>query len=102
MRELVPKLWEEGIEGRKIDYMVHIGMATGRTFYSAERRGHRDGYGMKDVDGELLGDEETREVEGENWVWAGTSEELITDVPLDDVWRRWRTALPVCPSFSVL
>lgn len=32
-------------------------MAGPRLFYSIERRGHRDGYKMPDVDGDLLGDE---------------------------------------------
>ena len=92
MRELVPKLWE----GRKIDYAIHIGMASGRKFYSVERRGHRDGYGMRDVDNEFLGDDERRKEEGENWIWDGLPEELLTVADIDDVWRRWRIALPVC------
>ena len=92
VRELVPKLWE----GRKIDYAIHIGMASGRKFYSVERRGHRDGYGMRDVDNEFLGDDERRKEEGENWIWDGLPGELLTVADIDDVWRRWRIALPVC------
>lgn len=77
VRELVPKLWakdgelkgygeekegdeERGQENRgmnKIDYMIHIGMATGRKWYSIERKGHRDGYVLKDVDGEICEDQ---------------------------------------------
>ncbi|RDL29920.1 Pyroglutamyl peptidase type [Venustampulla echinocandica] len=90
VRDLVPKLWE----GKKIDYTVHIGMASGRKFYSLERRGHRDGYVMKDVDGELLGDAERREKEGARWVWHGLPDELFTSVAVDDVWTRWRSSLP--------
>jgi len=90
VRPLVPKLWES----QKIDYMIHIGMATGRRYYSVERRGHRDGYTMKDVDGELLGDTERRKEEGENWIWHGLPDELLSDTNVDDIWRRWRTALP--------
>lgn len=37
--------------------MIHIGMATGRKWYSIERKGHRDGYLLKDVDGELCEDQ---------------------------------------------
>jgi pyrrolidone-carboxylate peptidase len=92
VRELVPKLWE----GRKIDYAIHIGMASGRKFYSVERRGHRDGYVMRDVDNEFLRDDERRKEEGENWVWDGLPGELLTVADIDDVWRRWRIALPVC------
>lgn len=76
--------------------MVHVGMATGRKFYSVERRGHRDGYAMRDVDEELLGDAERREREGREWVWNGMPEELRSDVDVDDTWRRWGAALPVC------
>lgn len=94
VRPLVPRLWE----ARKIDYMVHIGMASGRNYYSVERRGHRDGYAMKDVDNELLEDDERRAREGENWIWDGLPEELLSDNNIDDVWRMWSTALPVCPS----
>jgi pyroglutamyl-peptidase len=90
VRSLVPKLWEE----TKIDYMVHIGMATGRKYYSIERRGHRDGYNMKDVDGKLLGDAEWRKRDGESWIWHGMPEEILSDTDVDDIWQRWRAALP--------
>ena len=92
VRELVPKLWK----GRKIDYAIHIGMASGRKFYSVERRGHRDGYSMRDEDSELLEDTERRKREGSNWIWDGLPEELLSAADIDDVWRRWRIALPVC------
>lgn len=91
VRELVPTLWD----GRKVDFALHIGMAAGRQFYSVERRGHRDGYAMKDVDNELLGDGARRAREKENWIWAGMPEELLTSVDIDDVGKRWRAALPV-------
>jgi pyroglutamyl-peptidase len=74
----------------RIDFMVHIGMAGGRDFYSVERRGHRDGYRMQDVDGKLL-----REGTEEEWVKEGFPKELETDVDLDEVWRRWKMNLPV-------
>lgn len=80
--------------------MVHIGMATGRVCYSVERRGHRDGYDMQDVDGRLLKDDERREKEGDGWVWAGMPKEILSDMNVDDIWRRWRTALPVCMTAS--
>lgn len=85
VRELVPKLWKS----QKIDYMIHIGMATSRRFYSVERRGHRDGYQMRDVNGELLED-----VEGGVNEWDGLPVELLSDVNVDDAWSRWRAALP--------
>ncbi|KAG9233660.1 pyroglutamyl peptidase-like protein type I [Amylocarpus encephaloides] len=91
VRELVPKLWDTG--GR-VDYMVHIGMASGRKFYSVERRGHRDGYHGRDVDQKLLNDEERRFRGDDKWIWSGMPEELLSSIAVDDVWRRWRTALP--------
>lgn len=67
VKELVPRLWEyadnrTGVENAEsnstgVDYMIHIGMASGRRYYSIERRGHRQGYKMKDVDGEILEDD---------------------------------------------
>lgn len=44
VRELVPKL-HEAYSGT-VDLVMHIGMASGRNFYCAERYAHRDGYGM--------------------------------------------------------
>jgi pyroglutamyl-peptidase len=85
VRGLVPRLWDTP----RIDYMIHIGMATSRKFYSVERRGHRDGYEMRDVDGELLDDM----VDGKK-EWEGLPKELLTDINVDDAWRRWRAALP--------
>jgi len=109
VRELVPQLWENGGEGgeKKIDYLIHIGMATGRKWYSIERKGHRDGYDMKDVDGEVCEDggrekveEEAKDVE-ENansrtakWLWEGLPAEIETSIDVDDVWKRWRISLP--------
>lgn len=85
VRDIVPRLWEHP----KIDYMIHIGMAASRKFYSVERRGFRDGYEMRDVDGELLNQTEEGKTE-----WEGLPNELLTDVNIEDVWQRWRTALP--------
>lgn len=92
VRDLVPRLWSSH---KKIDYALHIGMASGRKFYSIERRGHRDGYGMRDVDGELLRDFERRMREGHDWIWDGLPEELESCFDVDDVWKRWRGSLPV-------
>lgn len=44
VRELIPKL-HTGYAG-SVDLVLHIGMASGRQFYCAERYGHRDGYSM--------------------------------------------------------
>jgi hypothetical protein len=70
-------------------------MASGRRFYSVERRGHRDGYAMEDVDNELLRDHARRRLEGDKWIWNGLPEELLSAADVDDIWRRWRIAMPV-------
>lgn len=46
VRELIPKL-HEGYAG-SVDLVMHIGMASGRDFYCAERYAHRDGYSRLD------------------------------------------------------
>lgn len=105
VRGLVPQLWETDGTKRRIDAAIHIGMAGPAPVYSIERRGHRDGYVLKDVDGELLKDQERRLREGEDWVWHGLPKELETELDLDDVLARWRGHSPVrlfCPLFSFL
>ncbi|TPX06990.1 uncharacterized protein E0L32_011058 [Thyridium curvatum] len=84
---------------RRIDLCVHVGMAGARMQYSLERRGHRDGYRMKDVDGALLDDERFRHPKEDGgddprWEWFGVPEELETDVDADDVLKRWRAHAP--------
>ncbi|GAW12267.1 hypothetical protein ANO14919_016300 [Xylariales sp. No.14919] len=86
-RELVPKLWDDAEQ--KIDYAVHIGMAGPQLVYSVERRGHRDGYGAKDVDGKLLEDEKRHDELGDGWIWHGVPHELLSDFDIDDIHRRW-------------
>ena len=100
VRSLVPVLWDPSYAGRKIDYVVHIGMAGPRLFYALERQGHRDGYNMKDVDGELLRDDKRREEEGKDWVWYGTPPTIETDLDTDDIMKRWQKYSPVSPHAS--
>ncbi|CAJ2513411.1 Uu.00g015300.m01.CDS01 [Anthostomella pinea] len=86
-REIVPTIWDDA--EHTPDFVVHIGMAGPQLVYQLERRGHRDGYDKRDVDGRLLGDEERRRDQGDDWVWAGVPEELLTDLDVEDVHRRW-------------
>lgn len=97
VRAVVPDLWDlEGKSGRpRIDLAIHIGMALPRPIYQIERRGHRDGYAMKDVDGHFLGDEETHAREGKEWIWHDMPKELETELDLDDVFERWQKHSPV-------
>ena len=52
VRALVPTFWD----GADYDLAVHIGMAGPQAVYSLERRAHRDGYALRDVDGDFLDD----------------------------------------------
>ncbi|PQE29312.1 pyroglutamyl peptidase type protein [Rutstroemia sp. NJR-2017a BBW] len=90
VRSLAPRLLDE----HKPDYVLHIGMASGRAYYSVERRGHRDGYYMRDVDGQLLGDDVRKIREGDDWIWAGCPDELLTNLPFDDMFDQWKETLP--------
>ena len=108
VRELMPRLWDgEGVGGagseggRGIDFCVHVGMAGEKACYAVERRGHRRGYIMRDVDGVVLGDE-SKKKGGDGWVWKGCPEELVTDVDVEDVGKRWKAALPVSLAFHFL
>lgn len=79
----------------KYDFVLHIGMAGPQPVYQIERRGHRDGYRLRDVDGNLLGDEERHRAEGDRWIWHGVPHELLTDLDIEGVYRRWVARSPV-------
>lgn len=81
--------WEKGADGngKRIDYMLHIGMASSRKYYSIERRGHRDGYVVPDEAGKLP---DATDRKG----WDSMPAELLTGLDIDDIWRRWKTRLP--------
>ena len=54
VRALVPALLSSYIDST-VDLVLHIGMASGRAYYSLERLAHRDGYSKNaDVDGKRL------------------------------------------------
>jgi pyrrolidone-carboxylate peptidase len=88
VRELVPSLWET-YKGRKVDIVVHIGMAGPRPFYCIERKGHRDGYEHDDVDGETPNEEEERKPDSD-WIWRGLPKEIETDLVPEDILKRWQ------------
>ncbi|KAI0140835.1 putative pyroglutamyl peptidase type I [Pestalotiopsis sp. NC0098] len=101
VRELVPRLWdgdeeerrrageEDGNNERGYDLALHIGMAGPPVRYSIERRGHRDGYRHRDVDGKYLDDDKRREREGDDWVWHGVPSELLTDLDIEGIYEKW-------------
>ncbi|ROT39752.1 peptidase C15, pyroglutamyl peptidase I-like protein [Sodiomyces alkalinus F11] len=107
VRSLVPTFWDHdrdhgdaivpdapALPRRRIDLCVHIGMAGPSMLYNIERRGHRDGYDMPDVDGESLRDQDRQGELGDDWIWAGVPPELETDLDLPDVLKRWRQHSP--------
>ncbi len=73
----------------KIDLVLHIGMAGPRLHYALERVGRRDGYTMRDVDGQFLGDSAADRADPA-WPWYGVPAALETHIDLDDVLSRWR------------
>lgn len=95
VRELVPRLLEASAPGSEPEYILHIGMASGRPFYSCERRGHRSEYYMKDVDGKVLDDDYNKAIEGDKWIWHNCPEELLTSLPFDKMFAQWKEACPV-------
>ena len=73
----------------RYDFVLHIGMAPPRKFFTMETRAHRDGYKARDEDGE------TMEVDH---FWASKYDApgvLKTGFDTTDVWRRWKSELMV-------
>lgn len=87
VRKLIPTLWDN--VKQKIDFALHIGMSGPALIYSVENRAHRDGYKLKDVDGNLLEDDERHKEERDSWIWHGLPHELVTDLDIDDIYKRW-------------
>jgi len=79
----------EEMKKNKYDFVLHIGMAGPQPMYQLERRAHRDGYRLRDVDGNMLGDDERHAEQGENWIWHGVPHELLTDLDVEAVYKRW-------------
>ncbi|POS70557.1 hypothetical protein DHEL01_v211052 [Diaporthe helianthi] len=91
VRQLVPKLWQPGFEGvHKIDYVLHIGMASTKKQYVLERLGHRDGYKLVDLDERLPNQNSS----SDGYPWHGIPAQLTTDLDVADIKRRWETYLP--------
>jgi len=85
--KVVPQLL--GPNGKPFDILLHIGMAARRNYYTLERRSFRDHYDkLKDVDGRIFSSEEGGKL------WSNCPEQLHSTFKSDDVWRRWRAALP--------
>ncbi|EPQ65970.1 hypothetical protein BGT96224_5235 [Blumeria graminis f. sp. tritici 96224] len=91
VRDIVPRLWDD----EKIDFVIHIGVAEERDYYSIERRAYRDGHIMPDVDGMLCADLTERHIKGVKWIWHDMPDEILSDVHIDDVCAKWKESLPV-------
>ncbi|KAK7970735.1 hypothetical protein PG988_009808 [Apiospora saccharicola] len=96
VRGLVPSLWDEYPENCKVDAVLHIGMAGPQHVWQVERRAHRDGYLIKDVDGQFLQDDRRRREAGgdEGWIWEGLPQELLSDLDVGDIHKRWVERCP--------
>lgn len=94
--DLVPKLWQPEFNGlSKIDYILHIGMASTRPQYCLEQLGHRDDYKIVDLDNRLP----PRNPNAPDWPWEGVPEQLGTDLDVYDIKDRWEKHLPVRTRF---
>lgn len=96
VRSLIPKLWQPDFAGvPKIDYMLHIGMASTKKQYVLERLGHRDDYKLLDLDEKLP----NQNPSSDDYPWHGIPAQLTTDLDVADIKRRWETYLPVSASW---
>lgn len=102
VRGLVPSLWDD--PGCKVDAVLHIGMAGPQHVWQVERRAHRDGYLIKDVDGQFLQDDRRRREAGgdEGWIWEGLPQELLSDLDVSDIHKRWVDRCPVGSDVSII
>lgn len=93
----MPKLWKPEFSGlSKIDYVLHIGMASTRPQYVLEQLGHRDDYRLVDLDNKLP----VQDPESEDWPWEGVPSQLSTDLDAYDIKARWEKHLPVSSKFK--
>ncbi|KAK5168964.1 uncharacterized protein LTR77_006273 [Saxophila tyrrhenica] len=93
VRRLVPVIHASYPQG--VDLILHIGMASGRTFYTAERSAHRDGYEKnKDVDGQTLAADHGQ-------TFFGDCDPILrTSLDYERVLQRWKWNLQNVPESS--
>ncbi|CAN8099401.1 unnamed protein product [Discula destructiva] len=88
---LVPKLWKpDSSTVPRIDFVLHIGMASTQPKYSLEQLGHRDDYHIRDLDGQVP----WQDADSPEWPWHGVPSQLTTDLDVEDVHQRWQKHLP--------
>lgn len=92
VRDLVPQLWRPEFSGvPRVDFVLHIGMASSRPQYVLEQVGHRDDYKLPDLDNKLP----VQDPRSPDWPWESVPSQLTTELDVDDTRRRWEKHLPV-------
>jgi len=92
-RELIPPLLEA--YSQTVDLVLHIGMASGRQHYTAERYGHRLGYSKhKDLDGCMPTSEQIERDFGD------VPDLMTTSLDFDKVLQRWQATISQSPKAS--
>ncbi|OQO11292.1 hypothetical protein B0A48_05548 [Cryoendolithus antarcticus] len=92
--DLVPALLNSYAE--TIDFVLHIGMASGREWYALECQAHRDGYKNPDVDGNRL---PTAHGSTE---FGDCSDILTTSTAYDQIMAAWRKKAEAQTAFGDL
>ncbi|KAK5131159.1 hypothetical protein LTR08_001245 [Meristemomyces frigidus] len=92
-RELIPPLLES-YHGT-VDLVLHIGMASGRQFYAAERYAHRNDYDQyRDLDGCVPSRETTEKLYGD------CPDSMTTSLDYEELIRRWQESISDIPAGS--
>lgn len=90
VRELVPVINESYLGS--VDLVLHIGMASGRSFYTAELFGNRDGYYRnKDIDGKILPADDGLIHFGD------CPPAMTTSLNFDEIVKKWKAILLKIP-----
>ncbi|KAK1050400.1 hypothetical protein LTR74_017040, partial [Friedmanniomyces endolithicus] len=92
-RELLPPLLEA--YHKTIDLVLHIGMASGRQYYAAERYAHRSGYSKhKDLDGCTPSTDQTERDFGD------CPDLMETSLDFENVVQQWQSTISDSPETS--
>ncbi|OQN99798.1 hypothetical protein B0A48_14568 [Cryoendolithus antarcticus] len=94
VHDLVPALLSSYAE--TIDFVLHIGMASGREWYALESQAHRDGYKNPDVDGNRL------PAAHGSIEFGDCSEILTTSTAYDQIMAAWRKNVEAQTAFGDL
>jgi pyroglutamyl-peptidase len=77
------------IDQHKPDAILHIGLATNRTYYAIERSANQDGYNSyPDMSGKTISKAESKKL------FASRPERLESDLDFDALLRSWKGGMP--------